>query len=249
MLPALEVLFELRVAARGSRSRRPASTPAFPRFAALSKRPNLAVSLNAADTATRERLMPITKTYPLKELLAAIRAWPLESRRTILIEYVLIAGVNDSEADARKLARLLRGLSVKINLIPLNEDPTYLPDLRRPDEAAIDQFARVIAAERLGDGAAQQGPRRFRGVRPVEGKDGGPEEEISAGRKPEAGKRVRLVLPTAGVACRPASGRQEIREELFPLADVGLLRGRGRLVGVVAMTRSTSLNARVASAE
>ena len=148
VLPALEILFEL-VSSRRITVSTSGVTPAFPRFAALSKRPNLAVSLNAADPDTRERLMPITKTYPLKELLAAIRAWPLESRRTVLVEYVLIAGVNDSEADARKLARLLRGLSVKINLIPLNEDPTYLPDLRRPDEAAIDRFARVIAAERL----------------------------------------------------------------------------------------------------
>jgi 23S rRNA (adenine2503-C2)-methyltransferase len=148
VLPALEILFEL-VSSRRITVSTSGVTPAFPRFAALSKRPNLAVSLNAADPETRERLMPITKTYPLKELLAAIRAWPLESRRTVLVEYVLIAGVNDSEADARKLARLLRGLSVKVNLIPLNEDPTYLPDLRRPDEAAIDRFARVLAAERL----------------------------------------------------------------------------------------------------
>ena len=163
VLPALEVLFEL-VSPRRVTVSTSGVTPAFPRFAALSKRPNLAVSLNAADPATRERLMPITKTYPLAELLAAMRAWPVEPRRTILIEYVLIASVNDSEGDARKLARLLRGLPVKVNLIPLNEDPTYLPDLRRPDEAAIDRFARALAdrARSRSRCGAARGPTRPR---------------------------------------------------------------------------------------
>src|SRR5262249_21284393 len=124
-------------------------TPAFARFAALPRRPNLAVSLNAADAAARERLMPITRSYPLDGVLRAVREWPLEPRRTVLVEYVLIAGVNDSADDARRLARLLRGLPVKVNLIPLNEDPVYLPDLRRPDEATIDRFARVLSDARL----------------------------------------------------------------------------------------------------
>jgi 23S rRNA (adenine2503-C2)-methyltransferase len=144
VLPALEILFEL-VSPRRVTVSTSGITPAFPRFAALPKHPNLAVSLNASDPETRERLMPITKTYPLPGLIAAMRAWPLEPRRTILVEYVLIAGVNDSEEDARRLVPLLRGLQVKVNLIPLNEDPTYLPDLRRPDEAAIDRFARILA--------------------------------------------------------------------------------------------------------
>ena len=148
VLPALEVLFEL-VSPRRVTVSTSGVIPAFARFAALEKRPNLAVSLNAADPATRERLMPITRMYPIEALLAAMRAWPLEPRRTILAEYVLIAGVNDSEEDARKLARLLRGLAVKVNLIPLNEDPTYLPDLRRPEEAVIDRFARILSEARI----------------------------------------------------------------------------------------------------
>jgi 23S rRNA (adenine2503-C2)-methyltransferase len=148
VIPALEVLFEL-VSPRRVTVSTSGITPAFARFAGLEKRPNLAVSLNAADPETRQRLMPITATYPLAGLLAAMRAWPLEPRRTILVEYVLIEGVNDSEEDARKLIRLLRGLPVKVNLIPLNEDPTYLSGLRRPAEAAIDRFARTLAAARL----------------------------------------------------------------------------------------------------
>ena len=74
-----------------------------------------------------------------------MRAWPLEPRRRILVEYVLIAGVNDSGEAAGKLARLLQGLRVKVNVIPLNEDPTYLPGLKRPAEETIDAFAKTLA--------------------------------------------------------------------------------------------------------
>ncbi len=157
VIPALEVLFELVSPHRVTVSTS-GITPAFERFAALPKRPNLAVSLNAADEAAREKLMPITKTYPLSGLTSAMRAWPLETRRSILVEYVLIAGVNDSDEDARKLARLLRGLRVKVNVIPLNEDPVYLPGWKRPDERAIDAFARALA-----DGGLTVTVRRSKG--------------------------------------------------------------------------------------
>lgn len=148
LLPALEILFELLPARRVTVSTS-GITPAFPAFGALPRRPNLAVSLNAADETTRARLMPITRTYPLPSLLAAMKAWPLEPRRRILVEYVLIEGVNDRPEDARRLAKLLAGLSVKVNLIPLNEDPNYLPGWKRPDEASIDRFARALADARL----------------------------------------------------------------------------------------------------
>ena len=100
------------------------------------------------------------------------------------IEYVLIAGVNDSAEDARHLARLLRGLEVKVNVIPLNEDPTYLPGWKRPEEAAIDAL-REGSRRRPRDRhrAAQQGARRLRRLRAAQGEDGGPEER----RKPGAG--------------------------------------------------------------
>ena len=84
---------------------------------------NLAVSLNAADNKTRNQLMPINRTYPIEELLSACRRFPLPSRRMITFEYVLIAGVNDRPDDAKRLARILKPVRAKINLIPFNAYP------------------------------------------------------------------------------------------------------------------------------
>jgi 23S rRNA (adenine2503-C2)-methyltransferase len=81
---------------------------------------NIAVSLNAADNETRSRLMPISKKYPLDELLQACYEYPLADRKRLTFEYVLIRDVNDSIEDAARLAKLLQGLRCKINLIPFN---------------------------------------------------------------------------------------------------------------------------------
>ena len=147
VLPALEILFE-EISPRRVTVSTSGITTALAPLAAMTRRPNLAVSLNAADEATRTRLMPITRTYPLPDLIRAMRAWPLEPRCRILVEYVLIAGVNDSTEDASRLVRLLRGLPVKVNVIPLNEDPVYLPGWKRPEEGAIDRFVGVLAEAR-----------------------------------------------------------------------------------------------------
>ena len=103
---------------------------------------NLAVSLNATDNRTRDFLMPINKTYPIERLLAACAAYPLSHRRKITIEYILIRGVNDSEADARRLIKLLHPIKAKVNLIPFNEHPQS--EFKRPDENAIDRFKQML---------------------------------------------------------------------------------------------------------
>jgi 23S rRNA (adenine2503-C2)-methyltransferase len=154
---SLAVLFELLPARRVTVSTS-GITPALGALAALPVRPNLAVSINAAEDETRTRLMPINRSYPLAGLIDALRAWPADARHPITAEYVLIAGRNDSEEDASRLARLLQGLPVKVNLIPLNEDPVYLPGWKRPDEQAIDRFAR-----RLRDRGARVTVRRSKG--------------------------------------------------------------------------------------
>ena len=80
----------------------------------------LAVSLNATTDEVRDRIMPINKKWPLAVLLEALRAYPLPPRRRLTIEYVLLGDVNDSLDDARRLVRLLDGIPVKVNLLPLN---------------------------------------------------------------------------------------------------------------------------------
>jgi 23S rRNA (adenine2503-C2)-methyltransferase len=102
----------------------------------------LAISLHAADDETRSRLMPINKKYPLAELMKGLRAYPLPRRRRITIEYTLVAGKNDAPEEARKLAALLRGLPVKVNLIPMN--PIEASSLGPPDLTSVLAFQRVL---------------------------------------------------------------------------------------------------------
>jgi len=115
--------------------------PFIPRLG-LEARANLTVSLNAADDETRNRIMPINRRYPLAELLAACRAFPLPRHRRITFAYVLLDGINDSPDQARRLARLLRGLRAKINLIPFNRHPRlpYGP----PPEAKTLEFQDIL---------------------------------------------------------------------------------------------------------
>lgn len=86
-------------------------------------RPKLAISLNASNEEQRRELMPITKKYHLKDLMEACRAYPLRTWEKLSFEYVLLRDVNDSEADARRVVRLLSRLNCKVNLIALNPGP------------------------------------------------------------------------------------------------------------------------------
>ena len=105
---------------------------------------NLAISLNATDNETRNRLMPINRKYPLEALLNACRQYPLPAGRRITFEYILIKGINDSEDDARRLAKLLQPIRCKINLIPFN--PHEGCDFDRPAEAVIQSFYDILFA-------------------------------------------------------------------------------------------------------
>ncbi len=103
---------------------------------------NLAVSLNAADDDTRSLLMPVNRKYPIDALLEACRKFPLRPHRRITFEYILIKDVNDSPDHAKRLAKLLRSLKTKINLIPFNEHEGS--DFKRPAEAAILKFQEIL---------------------------------------------------------------------------------------------------------
>ncbi|AKF06711.1 23S rRNA (adenine(2503)-C(2))-methyltransferase RlmN [Sandaracinus amylolyticus] len=105
----------------------------------------LAISLHATSDERRSEVMPINKKYPLAELLAALKRYPLPKRRRITIEYTLIEGVNASTGDAKALAKLLRGIPVKVNLIPMNavdDNP-----LRAPSWETVDAFQETLRGQ------------------------------------------------------------------------------------------------------
>lgn len=103
----------------------------------------LAISLHAVTDELRDVLVPINKKYPLKDLLAACRAYPgLSNARRITFEYVMLKGINDTPADARALVRLLKGIPAKINLIPFNKWPDA--GYECSDWATIETFADII---------------------------------------------------------------------------------------------------------
>lgn len=107
---------------------------------------NLAVSLNAVTDKVRNVIMPVNRRYPLKELLAACKRYPLGPRNRITFEYVMLKGVNDSTEDALRLASLVRGIRCKINLIPFNPFPGS--EFERPDEAAVARFQKALLDRR-----------------------------------------------------------------------------------------------------
>jgi 23S rRNA (adenine2503-C2)-methyltransferase len=123
----------------------------------LPQKPLLAVSLNATTDELRRELMPINRRYPLAELQAALTRYPLRSRERITIEYVLLEGVNDTPADARRLAEFCAPFSHHINLIPFNAH-AHAP-FRAPAETTIHEFFGAIAR----DGQSLVTVRRSRG--------------------------------------------------------------------------------------
>ncbi len=116
--------------------------PGIEKLGRLPTGPNLAISLNASDDATRDVLMPINKKWPIKALLDAVRAYPLDRRRRVTFEYVLLDGITDRDEDAARLARLLRGLKCKVNVIPWNPHP--LAPYRRPPAERIERFQNLL---------------------------------------------------------------------------------------------------------
>ena len=105
-------------------------------------RPKLAISLNASTEETRRELMPITRKYHLKELLEACRRYPLRPWEKLTFEYVLLKGVNDTDADARRVVKLLAHLNCKVNLIALNGGPEIPYETPDPDRVA--SFQQIV---------------------------------------------------------------------------------------------------------
>jgi 23S rRNA (adenine2503-C2)-methyltransferase len=103
---------------------------------------SLAVSLNGTTNEQRSSIMPVNDRWSIEELMACLRAYPLEKREYITLEYVLIRDLNDTIEDAKRLVKLTRGLSCKINIIPFNPHP-HTP-FQAPDESTIDLFQQYL---------------------------------------------------------------------------------------------------------
>lgn len=144
VIKALEILYLDDGCGFGARRVTLSTSGLVPQMFELAKRikVGLAVSLNATTDELRDQLMPINRRYPLAELMKACREIPLEPRQRITFEYILIGGVNDTRADAKRLVKLLHGLRAKVNLIPFNEH--LGSEFKRPSEDAIEQFQRYL---------------------------------------------------------------------------------------------------------
>jgi len=148
LVSAIAILTDNDVGLRFASRRVTVSTAGLvPKITALGRdtRVNLAVSLNATDNKTRNRLMPINRKYPLEKLMEACRQYQPAPGRRITFEYILIKGVNDSVDDAARLAELLRPIRCKVNLIPFNTHEGC--DFERPAEAVIQAFYDILFAK------------------------------------------------------------------------------------------------------
>jgi 23S rRNA (adenine2503-C2)-methyltransferase len=105
--------------------------------------PNLAISLHATTDEQRTQLVPPNRKYPLASIIDACRRFPLKNRNRITFEYVLLAAVNDTPDDARRLVKLLSGIKAKVNLIPLNPAPGI--PYERPSDDRVNRFAQILA--------------------------------------------------------------------------------------------------------
>ncbi|GBR12662.1 23S rRNA (adenine(2503)-C(2))-methyltransferase RlmN [Gluconacetobacter sp. 1b LMG 1731] len=104
---------------------------------------NLAISLHAVRNDLRDEIVPLNRKYPIEELIAACRRYPAASNaRRITFEYIMLRGVNDSEADARELVRLIAGIPAKVNLIPFNPWPGS--DYRPSTREQLAKFAQIV---------------------------------------------------------------------------------------------------------
>ncbi len=145
LLRSLEVICDTDFGMKFSRRRVTVSTSGVvPKIIqlGLDTEVNLAVSLNATDNALRSRLMPVNRTWPIEDLLGACKAFNMKPRNKITFEYILISGLNDSDAHAHELVRLLTPIRAKVNLIPFNEHPKA--PFKRPSQKRVNAFLTIL---------------------------------------------------------------------------------------------------------
>ena len=103
---------------------------------------HIAISLNATTNSVRDQIMPVNRKWKIEELLDACRIFPLHMRRRITFEYVMLAGINDTDEDAYRLLDLLTGIKCKVNLIPFNEHP--LSPFKKPAIERVRAFQTIL---------------------------------------------------------------------------------------------------------
>jgi 23S rRNA (adenine2503-C2)-methyltransferase len=157
--------------------------PGLERLAREPLMPNLAISLHATTDEQRSRLVPPNRKYSLEDILDACRRFPLKKRSRITFEYVMLAGVNDTPEDARRLVKLLAGIKAKVNLIPLNPAPGIPYD--RPSDERVDRFAQILADRFLTVSVRKS---RGRDIRAACG------QLIVEGAKKSAGQQLALLM-------------------------------------------------------
>jgi 23S rRNA (adenine2503-C2)-methyltransferase len=165
--------------------------------------PNLAVSLHAATEEQRRAIVPPTKKYSLTDIIDACKRFPHSKRRRIMFEYVMLAGVNDSDEDARRLVKVLSGVKAKVNLLPLNA-AAGIP-FERPSDDRVNSFAKILAGRGLMVSVRKSRGRDIRaacGQLIVEGQGA----RKSAGQK--LASALAVLLMVAGCASEPQNWRE-----------------------------------------
>ena len=117
-------------------------------FSDLDMQINLAISLHAPNDELRNKLMPINKAYPLKELMKALKVYSEKTNRRLTFEYILLKDINDHESDALELVKLVKGLNCYINLIPYNE--TNNIEFKRTNTVQIMRFYDILKKNSIG---------------------------------------------------------------------------------------------------
>ncbi|MBI1363506.1 MAG: 23S rRNA (adenine(2503)-C(2))-methyltransferase RlmN [Proteobacteria bacterium] len=144
VFPAIHILMDEKGQGFGSRKITLSTSGVVPEITRVGEElgVNLAVSLHAPDDETRTAIMPINKKYPVAALMSAVRGFKLKERRRITWEYVMLDGINDSDAHARKLVKLIEGIPSLVNMIPFNVWPGSPFGCSSPER--IDAFAAIL---------------------------------------------------------------------------------------------------------
>ena len=121
--------------------------PKINRFIKEDRKYKLAISLNATQNETRQKIMPLNRNWPIEDIIKSAAVFAARKNHNVMFEYVLLKGINDTLEDAKRLAKLIQGIDCKFNVIPNNEtDGQY----KRPSNETIESFLKTLDKHRKG---------------------------------------------------------------------------------------------------